>query len=202
MFFKWTVYNLLGSKCINFQLLRMNEPPNSSTIFLHYWEQGWSSMLRRYCNLALSSDFQKGIDNKVLICKALSDLIFLSLKKHAAGLVNGPSLIVYHYKKYCHKMRPIRSSSLWTTFKTLSTMAHIILTISIIRSRVIWSGSSCWTVADNTLNYQQRFMFWIASNMWVIGSGLEHEPMPIIWYTINNDLLCESLLIRFFYNGS
>jgi hypothetical protein len=51
MFFKWSVYNLLGSKCINFLLLRMNEPSNSSTIFLHYWEQGWSSMLRRHCNL-------------------------------------------------------------------------------------------------------------------------------------------------------
>jgi hypothetical protein len=61
---------------------------------------------------------------------------------------------LHHYQKYCYRMCPIRSGSSWITAKTLSIVVHIALPILIIGGRIIRSDSSCWTAADNTLNYQ------------------------------------------------
>jgi hypothetical protein len=66
-------------------------------------------------------------------------------------------IIHFHYQKYWYRMRTIRSDSSWTTFKIISIAVHIVMSISIIGSRVMSSSSSCWTAADNTLNYQQWF---------------------------------------------
>jgi hypothetical protein len=38
-------------------------------------------------------------------------------------------------------------------------------------------------------------------DMWVIGSGSEYEPLLVIRCRINNDLLCEPLLIRLLYSS-
>jgi hypothetical protein len=81
-----------------------------------------------------------------------------------------------HYQKYCYRIHPIRSDSSWTASKTFSTVVHIILPISITEGRVISNGSSCWTAADNTLNYQQRLSWWIAADNLVFSSC--SKPWP------------------------
>jgi hypothetical protein len=82
----------------------------------------------------------------------------------------------HHYQKYCYRMRPIRIGSLWTASKTLSTMIHIVLPISIIGGRVISSGSPWKTAADNSKYYQQWLRRPTAFDNLVISSG--SKPWP------------------------